>query len=453
VTAVSKKPQVIDDEERERVHERVAAVDVAKDTGMVCTRLPHPSRPGARQSTVWTVRARMGAIRALGRQLARDGIEIVTLESTSDYWRIWFFVLEACGLAVQLVNASQAKSLPGRPKTDKLDAMWLARLTEMGLLRASFVPPRAIRDLRDYTRMRTRLIQERTRCFQRMEKLLESALVKLSSVASKLTTLSAQDMIKAMIAGQRDPLVLAALARTAMKARHDDLVLALDGMFDDHHGELAGILLDQIAFLDQRIAALSARAATLTAAMPAAWGIDAGGTTSPDAGTGPDAAALPAVTRLAEVPGISPDLARAIIAEIGLDMSRFPTAAHLVSWAGLCPSARQSGPRTRAGKKGQGNTWLRGTLGQAANGAARTQTFLGERYHRILRRRGKAKAQVAVARSILVIIWHLLKDPAARYTELGHGYYQGRLDTDRRLKNHIRQIQALGFTVSITKAA
>jgi transposase len=444
---VSKKPQVIDDEERERVHERVAAVDVAKDSGMVCTRLPHPSRPGARQSTVWTVRARMGTIRVLGRQLARDGIEVVTLESTSDYWRIWFFVLEACGLAVQLVNASQAKSLPGRPKTDKLDAMWLARLTEMGLLRASFVPPRAVRDLRDYTRMRTRLIQERTRCFQRMEKLLESALVKLSSVASKLTTLSAQDMIRAMVAGQRDPLVLAALARTAMRARHDDLVQALDGMFDDHHGELAGMLLDQIAFLDQRIAALAARAASLTAAMPAAWGIDADGTTSPDA------AVLPAVARLAEVPGVSPDLARAIIAETGLDMSRFPTAAHLVSWAGLCPSARQSGPRTRAGKKGQGNTWLRGTLGQGANGAARTQTFLGERYHRILRRRGKAKAQVAVARSILVIIWHLLKVPAARYTELGHGYYQGRLDTDRRLKNHIRQIQALGFAVSITKAA
>ena len=143
---------------------------------------------------------------------------------------------------------------------------------------------------------------------------------------------------------------------------------------------------------------------------------------------------LPAVARLAEIPGVSPDLARAIIAEIGLDMSRFPTAAHLVSWAGLCPSARQSGPRTRAGKKGQGNTWLRSALGQAANGAARTQTFLGERYHRIARRRGKAKAQVAVARSILVIIWHLLKDPAARFTDLGPGYYQARLDTDRKLQ-------------------
>jgi transposase len=270
-------------------------------------------------------------------------------------------------------------------------------------------------------------------------------------VASKLTTLSAQDMIKAMIAGQRDPQVLASLARTSMKAKREELAEALDGMFDDHHGELAGMLLDHISFVDQRIKALSARTAELTAAMPAAWGIDADGSTGPDAGTGPDATVLPAVARLAEIPGVSEDLARAIIAEIGLDMSRFPTAAHLVSWAGLCPSARQSGPRTRAGKKGQGDTWLRGTLGQAANGAARIQTFLGERYHRILRRRGKIKAQVAVARSILVIIWHLLKNPEARFTDLGHGYYQARLDTDRKLKNHIRQIQALGFTVTLTK--
>jgi transposase len=446
-------PQVIDDEERERVYERVAAIDVAKDAGVVCTRLPNPARPRARRSTVWTVKARMGAIRALGGRLSEDGIEIVTLESTSDYWRIWFFVLEACGLAVQLVNAAQAKNLPGRPKTDRLDAMWLARLTEMGLLRASFVPPKAIRDLRDYTRMRTRLIQERTRCFQRLEKLLESALVKVSSVASKLTTISAQDMIRAMAAGQRDPRVLASLARSRMKAKRDELAEALDGMFDDHHGELAGLLQDQIAFLDKQIAALSARAAGLVTALPAAWGVDGDGTTGPGAGAGPDAAALPVVARLVEIPGISPDLARAIIAETGLDMSRFPTAAHLVSWAGLCPSARQSGPRTRTSKKGQGDTWLRGALTQAANGAARTATFLGERHHRIARRRGKAKAQVAVARSILVIIWHLLADPAARFTDLGPGYYQARLDTDRKLKNHIRQIQALGFEVTITKAA
>ncbi len=447
------RPQVIDDEEHERVHERVAAVDVAKDSGVVCTRTPHPSRPGAGQSAVWTVKARMGAIGKLGRQLKKDGIEIVTLESTSDYWRIWFFVLEACGLAVQLVNAAQAKNLPGRPKSDKQDAMWLARLTEMGLLRASFVPPAAIRDLRDYTRARTRLVQERTRCWQRLEKLLEGALIKLSSVASTLTTESAKDMIKALIAGQRDPHTLAALARTRMKAKHDDLVEALDGMFDDHHGELAQLLLDQIAACNDRIAQLTARAAELAAAIPGAWGINADGTTGPGAGTGPDAPVLNAVARLAEIPGVSEDLARSIIAEIGLDMRRFPTAGHLVSWAGLCPSARQSGTRTRAGKKGKGDTWLRGCLGQAATGAARTATFLGERYSRIARRRGKAKAQVAVARSILVIIWHLLADPAARYTDLGPGYYQARTDTDRKIRNHIRQIEALGFTVTLTKAA
>jgi transposase len=447
-------PQVIDDEEHERVHDRVAAIDVAKDTGMVCTRTPHPSRPSARRSTVWTVKARMNAIGTLGRQLRKDGIEVVTLESTSDYWRIWFFVLEAAGLAVQLVHAAQAKNLPGRPKTDKLDAQWLARLTEMGLLRASFVPPKAIRDLRDYTRARARLVHERTRCWQRLEKLLESALVKVSSVASKLTTVSAQDMIKAMIAGQRDPHQLAALARTRMKAKHDDLVEALDGMFDDHHGELAALLLDHIAFLDTRIAQLSARAAELTDAMPEAWGINADGTAGPDAGTDPSAPVLNAVARLAQIPGVSPDQARAIIAEVGLDMARFPTAAHLVSWAGLCPSARQSGPRTRAGKKGQGDTWLRGTLGQAAVGAARTATFLGERYHRIARRRGKTKAQVAVARSILVIIWHLLTNPQARFTDLGYGYYQARTDKDKKIKNHIRQIEALlGHPITVTKAA
>jgi transposase len=445
------RPQVIDDEDHERVHDRVAAVDVAKDSGMVCIRVPHPSRPGARRATVWTVQARTGAVGQLGRQLKADGIEIVTLESTSDYWRIWFFVLEAAGLVVQLVSAAQAKKLPGRPKTDKLDAMWLARLTEWGMLRPSFVPPRAIRDLRDYTRARARLVRERTRCWQRLEKLLEGALIKVSAVASKLTTLSAQDMINALIAGERDPQKLARLARARMKARHDDLVAALDGMFDAHHGELAQLLLDHIAFLGTQITALAARAAELTAAMPQAWGIDADGTTGPAAGTGPDAAVLPVAARLAEIPGVSEDLARTIIAETGLDMTRFPDAAHLVSWAGLCPAARQSGPRTRPGRKGQGDTWLRSALGQAVPGAARTPTFLGERYSRIARRRGTAKAKVAVARSILIIIWHLLASPGARFTDLGPGYYQSRTDLDRKLRNHIRQINALGFDITLTK--
>jgi transposase len=444
------KPQVFDDQEQERVFERVAAVDVAKASGVVCLRLPHPAQPAGRRSQVWEVPATMRAVTELAGRLAAAGVQKVTLESTSDYWRIWFYVLEEAGLAVQLVNASQARNLPGRPKTDKLDAMWLARLTEMGLLRPSFVPPAEIRVLRGYARARTRLTQDRTRCFQRLEKLLEDALIKVSAVASKLTTRSVQDMIRAMIAGQRDPQVLAGLARTRMKAKHDALAEALAGLFTDHHAELAQLLLDQIAFLDTHIARLTMLAGEQLASIRAAWGIDADGATGP--ATGPGAIALPVIARLDEVPGVGAELAASIISETGLDMTRFPSPAHLASWAGLCGRTIQSGARTRTGK-GQGNAWLRGYLGRAAIATARTSTFLGERYRRLARRRGAARAQVAVARSILIIIWHLLNDPTARYHDLGPGHYQARTDKSRKARNHIRQLQALGYTVTITQAA
>jgi transposase len=453
VTAVSKlKPQVIEDDEHQRVFERVAAIDVAKASGMVCVRLPgQDGRP--RASKVWEVPAVTSAVSELGRRLLSDRVQMVTLEATSDYWRIFYYLLEALGLAVQLVSPAQARQLKGRPKTDKHDAMWLARLTEWGMLRPCFVPPAPIRALRDYTRARTDYVRERTRCYQRLEKLLEGALIKLSSVASKLTTESAKDMVRALIAGERDPHVLAGLARTRMKAKHDELVEALTGMFDAHHGELAQLELDQVKFLDQTIIQLQARIRDTLAAIPEAQGVDADGTTGPAAGTGPDAPVLPAAARLAEIPGISPDLAATIIAETGLDMTRFPTAAHLVSWAGLCPAANQSGPRARAGRKKHGNAYLRGALGQAALGAARTGTFLGERYRRVARRRGKAKAQVAVARSILTIIWHLLADPAARYTDLGPDYVASRTDRDKKIRNHVRQLQALGMQVTLNPAA
>ena len=446
------KPQVIEDQEHQRVFERVAAIDVAKASGMVCVRLPgRDGRP--RASKVWEVPAVTSAVTELGRRLLSDRVQMVTLEATSDYWRIFYYLLEALGLAVQLVSPAQARQLKGRPKTDKHDAMWLARLTEWGMLRPCFVPPAPVRALRDYTRARTDYVRERTRCYQRLEKLLEDALIKVSSVASKLTTESAKDMVRALIAGERDPHVLAGLARTRMKAKHDALVEALTGMFDAHHGELAQLELDQVKFLDQNITQLEARIRDTLAAIPEAQGVDADGTTGPAAGTGPDAPVLPAAARLAEIPGISPDLAATIIAETGLDMTRFPTAAHLVSWAGLCPAANQSGPRVRAGKKKHGNAYLRGALGQAALGAARTGTFLGERYRRVARRRGKAKAQVAVARSILTIIWHLLADPAARYTDLGPDYVASRTDRDKKIRNHVRQLQALGLQVTLTPAA
>src|SRR5215831_8477832 len=247
------EPQEIEDEEHEQVLERVAAVDVAKASGMVCTRVPHPDRPGRRRTRVWAVEAATNAVLELAAHLAGEGIEKVTLESTADYWRIWYYLLEAAGLDVQLVSARDVKNVPGRPKTDKLDAVWLAKLTERGMLRPSFVPPAEIRVLRDYTRMRTDLTRERTRYYSRLEKLLEDALIKVSAVASKITAVSVRHMVEALIAGERDPQVLAGLARGRMKAKHDKLTEALTGRFDAHHGELAKMLLDQIDGLTQQI--------------------------------------------------------------------------------------------------------------------------------------------------------------------------------------------------------
>jgi len=447
-----REPQEIEDEEHEQVVERVAAIDVAKTSGKVCTRVPHPSRPGRRLTKVWDVDATTGAITELGDHLAGLGIEKVTVESTSDYWRVFFYLLQAAGLRVQLVNAREVKNVPGRPKTDKLDAVWLAKLTERGMLRPSFVPPAEIRQLRDYTRLRADLTHERTRHWQRLEKLLEDALIKVSSVASTLDTASTRDMLEALIAGQRDPKVLAGLARGRMRSKHAALVEALTGRFDDHHAEPARMLLDQIDALTAQITKLTARIEQLIAAIPAAQGVDADGTTGPGAGTGSGAVVLPAVARLDEVTGIGLGAAQVVIAEIGLDMRVFDSPAHLVSWAKLCPRTIQSGATTRAGKTGKGNPYLKAVLGEAAAAAAKTDTFLGERYRRIVKRRGKLKALVAVARSILVIVWHLLADPAARYTDLGAGYYASRIDKAKKARNHIRQLEALGFTVTVTLA-
>jgi len=447
------EPQEIEDEGYEQILERVAAVDVAKASGMVCTRVPHQARAGKRRTRVQLVDATTNAILELGGHLAAEGIEKVTLESTSDYWRIWFYLLEAAGLDVQLVRAQDVKQAPGRPKTDKLDAVWLAKLTERGMLRPSFVPPAEIRQLRDYTRLRTDLARERTRHYSRLEKLLEDALIKVSAVASKLNTKSVRDMLEALIGGERDPEVLASLARGRMKSKHDRLVQALTGKFDDHHAELARMLLDQIDALSVQIGTLTTRIGELIAAIPAAQGVNADGTTGPAAGQGEGAPVLPAVDRLDEVTGIGRETAQAIIAEIGLHMSVFPTAAHLVSWAKLSPRTIQSGAKNRSGKTGKGNPYLKGVLGEAAAAAGKTDTFLGERYRRLARRRGKLKALVAIARSILVIVWHLLTDRAARYHDLGASYHASRIDQNRKMRNHVRQLEALGYTVNLAPAA
>jgi transposase len=239
----------------------------------------------------------------------------VTLEASSDYWRIWLYVLEAAGLDVQLVNARDVKNAPGRPETDKLDAVWLAKLTERGMLRPSFVPPAEIRRLRDYARLRTDLTRERTRHWPRLEKLLEDALIKVTAVAGKTGSKPVRDMLEALIAGERDPEVLAGLARGKMRARHDRLAGALAGRFDDHHGELARMLLDQIDALSAHIDKITCRAGDLISAMPGAWGVDAGGVTGPGAGLGPCAPVLPAAAWLDEVTGIGAAAALRILSD------------------------------------------------------------------------------------------------------------------------------------------
>src|SRR6476646_3880319 len=369
-------------------------------------------------------------------------------------WRIWYYLLEAAGLDVQLVNARDVKNVPGRPKTDKLDAVWLAKLTEKGLLRPSFVPPAPIRQLRDYTRFRVDLTRERARYWQRMEKLLEDALIKVSAVVSRMDSMSVRDMLEALIAGERDPRRLAGLARGKMRPKYNALVEALSGRFDEHHAALARMLLDQIDALGAQINTLTTRIDELLAALIDTPGPAADGSVRDCDGevelmvTGLDAA-----ERLAEITGIGPVSAQVIIAEIGLDMARFPTAAHLVSWAKLSPRTIQSGAIQRSGKAGKGNPYLKGALGEAAAVAARTDTFLGERYRRIVKRRGKLKALVAVARSILVIVWNLLSDPTARFHDLGPDYYTRRIDTERRARNHLAQLAALGYRVTVEPAA
>jgi len=444
-------PEDIPDCEYEQLVERVAAIDVAKESGKVCVRVPDPARPGRRISKVWDSPATTGAVMALAGQLTGLDVAKVTVESTGDYWRIWFYLLEAGGLDVQLVNARDVKNVPGRPKTDKLDAVWLAKLTEKGMLRPSFVPPAPIRALRDYTRMRTDFVRERARHYQRLEKLLEDSLIKVTSVASRLDAVSVRVMVEALIAGERDPRVLAALARGRLKTKHAALLEALTGRFDEHHGELARMLLGQIDTLSSQIDTLTGRIDALIAAMPPAGppGHDDGG----GAGPGAPAGHASALTRLDEIPGISPLGAQIILAEVGLDMSRFPTANHLVSWAKLCPRTIQSGATNRSGKAGKGNPYLKGVLGEAATAAAKTNTFLGERYRRIVKRRGKLKALVAVARSILVIIWHLLADPAKRFTDLGPDYHLTRIDNGRKIRNLVAQLEALGQAVVLQPAA
>jgi len=415
------------DRDEPEIVERVAALDVGKAEVVCCVRVP--GQGGRRLQEVRTVSTMTASLLELGDWLSGLGVTRVVMEATSDYWRAPFYLLED-RFQTWLVNAKDVKHLPGRPKTDRLDAVWLCKVAERQMLRASFVPPPQVRELRDLTRYRVDLIGVRTAEKQRVEKLLEDALIKLSVVVSDLFGVSGRAMMAALIDGERDPKVLAELARGSMRSKTDRLREALTGRFTDHHAFLLTRMLSRIDQVSADIATVQDRIEVQIAPF------------------------APVVARLDEIPGVGVTAAQVIIAEIGLDMSRFPTPAHLVSWARFAPGVSESAGRKKGNSgTGHGNRYLARVLGEAAVGASRTHTFLGERYRRIARRRGSKRAIVAVGRSILTIIWQLLSDQNARFVDLGSDYYHSRVNLNRKMRNHIRELQNLGYRVTLEPAA
>jgi transposase len=417
-------------QDEEQVITRVAALDIGKAELVCCVRVPDDDRPGRRLQEVETYPTMTRALLSMADRLACLGVTRVIMEATSDYWKPAFYLLEAHGFETWLVNARDVKHLPGRPKTDKLDAVWLCKVAERQMIRPSFVPPPEIRQLRDVTRYRADLVAARTAEKQRAEKLLEDACIKLSVVVSDIFGVSGRAMLAALIGGQRDPKVLAQLARGVMRGKITALQEAFTGYFTDHHAFLLEKMLARVDTIDTDLAALDERIGQMVAPHTVA------------------------ARRLAEIPGINSTAACAILAETGTSMDRFPTAGHLVSWAKFAPGINESaGKKKGKGTTGHGNRYLARILGNAAASAGRTDTFLGERYRRIARRRGGKKAIVATGRSMLVIIWHLLADPETCYTDLGSDFYDTRINPEHRKRNHIRQLEALGYKVTLEPAA
>ncbi len=397
--------------------ERVAACDVGKAVVMVCVRVPDDRDPGRRRQEVREYPTTTAGLLRLADRLRELGVTLVSMESTSVYWKPVFYVLEAEGFECWLLNARHVKNVPGRAKTDKLDAVWLAKVTERGMCRPSLVHPEPIRRLRDLTRYRRTLIRDRTRDKQRVEKLLEDAHIKLSSVVSDIFGVSGRLIMQAMIDGQRDPRALAQLSRTRLRAKIRILEEALAGFFEDHHAFLLTAMLRRIDNATTAIDTVNDRIEVVIAPFARQ------------------------VAQLDEVTGIGAVGAQELIAEIGVNMDVFPTSAHLVSWAKYAPQARQSAGRARSAHTGRGSPWLAGTLGEIAIGAARTQTFLGERYRRLSRRRGPTRANVAVGNSVLTIVWHLLSDLDAHYHDLGPNHPTTKTNPERRAEQLIRELE------------
>jgi transposase len=413
----------------EVIIDRCAGLDVHKKTVVACVRSPGVGRQ-RRHSEVRTFGTFEHELVGLRNWLRELGVTQVAMEATGVYWKPVWQVLDDGDVfdEILLVNPAHIKNVPGR-KTDVNDATWIGQLLECGLLRGSFVPPAEIRQLREITRYRRQLIEERSREVQRLQKLLEDANVKLSSVATQVLGVTGRMILDALCAGERDPDVLAAMAQGRLRDKADDLRQCVPGRFNEFHAVMTRELLSHIDYFDAATARLDEQIDRLMA--PFADARD----------------------RFDTIPGIGKRNAEIIVAEIGIDMTQFPTPAHLASWAGLCPGNNESAGKHKPTTTRSGNPWLTSALVEAAWSAVRTKDcYLAVRFRRIAKRRGEQRALIAIAHTILVICWHLLVDETS-YTELGTDYLAGKDQPDRRRRLLVAQLEQLGYTVQLTNAA
>jgi transposase len=410
----------------EVMFERVAGIDIGKATLTVCVRTP--GQPGRRRrSETRTFKTTTGSLLVMRDWLLECGVTIAALESTSMYWKGCFYCLED-HMQVWLLNAAHMHAVPGR-KTDVKDSEWIAQLLEHGLLNPSFVPPPDIRRLRMLTRHRVQLMGDRTRETMRLELMLEDASVKLSTVASSLTTVSARRMLAAMINGETDPVKIADLAIGKMRVKIPDLAQALTGNFTAHHATMAKAILRRLELVEQAIK----ESDEVIAAACRPWQHQ--------------------IDLLRTIPGVGEKVAQVIVAETGADMSRFPSAGHLAAWAGVAPAVNESAGRSWTAGTRHGNKWLSSMLVEAAGSVSRMHgsNYLAEQYQRLAGRRGAKRAQVAVAHSILVAAYHMLTRDEP-YRDLGADWYMRR-NNEAHTRRLVRQLEKLGHTVVIDPAA
>jgi transposase len=411
------------------VHERVAGIDIGKADVKVCVRSPG-KRNGSWQRQVRTFATMTGELLRLRDWLQSERVTLIAMESTGVYWRPVYYLLEDLpGSQCWLVNAMHIKKVPGR-KSDVSDAEWIADLAAHGLIRPSFVPPEPIRQVRDLTRTRATLVHERTRYVQRLHAELEDAGIKLSLVATDVMGFSGRAMIEALIAGERDPQVLADLAYGRLRRKNAALIESLTGRFGEHHAFMCRLLLDQIDHLDTAIERLSAR---VHDALEPFRDLE---------------------QRLVTIIGVGQRTAEVIIAETGGDMTQFPSPAHLASWAGLCPGTNESAGKQLSGRTRKGNRWLAAALGDAAAAAGRSKnTHIGQRHRRLVRRRGKKRALLATARILLETAWHLAVE-GSTYRDLGPDHHLRRVnDPARKAQRLVHDLHVLGYNAILTPVA